>query len=56
MNETSRNAARNAASNPPTGGLTRARVAAMIDHTLLSTDASRGDGQALVAEARGRGT
>ena len=56
MNETSRNAARNAASNPPTGGLTRARVAAMIDHTLLSPDASREDVQALVAEARELGT
>lgn len=56
MNETSRNAARNAASNAPTGGLTRARVAAMIDHTLLSPDASREDVQALVAEARELGT
>lgn len=56
MNETSRNAARNPASNPPTGGLTRARVAAMIDHTLLSPDASREDVQALVAEARELGT
>lgn len=56
MNETSRNAARNAAANPPAGGLTRARVAAMIDHTLLSPDASREDVQALVAEARELGT
>ena len=56
MNETSRNAARNPASNPPTGGLTSARVAAMIDHTLLSPDASREDVQALVAEARELGT
>lgn len=35
--------------------LTRARVAAMIDHTLLSPDASREDAQACVDEARALG-
>lgn len=35
--------------------LTRARVAAMIDHTLLSPDASREDVQACVDEARALG-
>ncbi|WP_314038392.1 deoxyribose-phosphate aldolase [Dietzia sp. CH92] len=36
----------------PTDQLTRARVASMIDHTLLSPDASREDVQALLDEAR----
>lgn len=40
------------APTPRTGPLTRARVAAMIDHTLLSPDASREDVAACVAEAR----
>ena len=48
MNETPRNAS----PTSPAGGLTRARVAAMIDHTLLSPDASREDVQACVDEAR----
>ena len=36
----------------PTAQLTRARVASMIDHTLLSPDASREDVQACLDEAR----
>lgn len=36
----------------PQNTLTRARVAAMIDHTLLSPDASREDVESCVAEAR----
>lgn len=36
----------------PRNTLTRARVAAMIDHTLLSPDASRADVQACIEEAR----
>ncbi|EFV92642.1 hypothetical protein ES5_04738, partial [Dietzia cinnamea P4] len=34
----------------PTAQLTRARVASMIDHTLLSPDASREDVQACLDE------
>lgn len=42
----------NAAPTRSPGGPTRAQVAAMIDHTLLSPDASREDVQACLDEAR----
>jgi deoxyribose-phosphate aldolase len=55
MDASPQNEPRNAAPTTPPDGLTRARVAAMIDHTLLSPDASREDVQACVDEARDLG-
>lgn len=52
MDDAPRNSPHSTNSSGRQDGLTRARVAAMIDHTLLSPDASREDVQACVAEAR----
>lgn len=51
MDATSPTGPHNPAQSAAGNGLTRARVAAMIDHTLLSPDASREDVRACVAEA-----
>ncbi len=51
MDHTPPDAPRHASPAAPPENLTRARVAAMIDHTLLSPDASREDVQACVDEA-----